>query len=261
MWNGIRDFSDRHHVRPAVSLAEIPDGAKGVLVEIAYSPYTPAEMERLRQFAAAGNTLLLMDDFGHGNAVLEYLGLPARLNGGPLLDPLFCYKNPHLPRLTDFSPEVRELGVQAVALNHATVLDNVGPAAVLAWSSPQSFIDASGNGVLDASETSGPFPVVAEYPLEKGRVVIVADPSLIINSMAGQNDNNLFLHYLIEAGGVPENVWLDRSRLPDTPLDAGKVRLETARKWVSHPGILLFLVALTFAFVVRYNLKKEETIG
>jgi hypothetical protein len=89
----------------------------------------------------------------------------------------------------------------------------------------------------------------------------VADPSLIINTMMGQNDNYLFMQYLIQRQGAPDSVLLDRSHLSQTPLDTNKIALEIIRKGMSHPYALLLMVVLVFVFVVLYVLKKEELIG
>ncbi|MDD5701554.1 MAG: hypothetical protein PHU23_05830, partial [Dehalococcoidales bacterium] len=223
--------------------------------------YDGDDLERIRQYVSRGNTLVLMDYFGSGNQVLEYLGIPARFSQDILLDPLFCYKNPRLPRITDFSPELREQGIQAVVLNRGTFLDGVEDAAALAWSSPKSYGDSNGSEKWDEGDTCGPLVVAAEYRLGDGTVTIVADASLIINTMVSQNDNYPFVRHLIYSSGTPEAVILDRSHLSLTPLDAGKINLETARRFVSHPFVLLLVVAFIFALAARYTLKKEELIG
>ncbi len=134
MWNGIRDFRSRFHIEAITSLDRLPgQPEKTTLVAIPYTEYTGEELARLKLFVNNGGTLLLMDDYGYGNAVLENLGVSARFAGVPLVDPLFCYKNEQLPMITDLAPEVKENGIGVLLLNHATILNNLEGAKVIAF--------------------------------------------------------------------------------------------------------------------------------
>lgn len=261
MWNGIHDFSREQNVATLDSLDSLPSGSGNVLIEIPYTVYDSAALEQIQSYVSRGNTLVLMDDLGYGNNVLEYLDLPARFNHALLLDPLFCYKNPYLPRITTFSPSLVAAGVQAVAFNHGSFLDSVESSAVIAWSSSESFADANANGVRDPAEAAGPLPVAAEYSLASGRVVLVSDPSLIINTMIGQNDNYLFMQALISGRGTPEVVQLDQSHLSLTPLDSSQANLAAVRKILVGPYVLILLVALAFLLVAHYSFRKGDLIG
>jgi hypothetical protein len=202
-----------------------------------------------------------MDDLGYGNSVLEYLGLPARFTHVMLLDPLFCYKNGRLPRITTFSDPVAANGIHSLILNHATFLDSVDSASVIAWSSNESFADSNSDGDRDQEESPGPFPVAAEYTLGAGRVEIVSDPSLIINSMQDLADNKIFMRYIMQRSGVPSAIASDRSHLSKAPLDTTKTGLQEARRFIAHPYFMLLVVALFIILISRYLLKKGEIIG
>lgn len=259
MWNGIRDFCAEFGASNIDSLEELPEPAEGtVLVAIPYIEYSAGELERLEKFVSNGGTLLLMDDYGYGNSVLEYLELGVRFTNRPLLDPLFCFKNESMPRITDFASGVRESGVGVVMLNHATSLEDTEAVTVIAWSSRASFLDINENGTRDEGEPQGPLPVAAATWLGRGRLVLVADPSTIINAMVNRDDNYAFIRYLADVDGNPGVILVDRAHLSQTPLDVSQARLIDTRQVLSNPYALVAITAVIFAVTARYTLKKGE---
>ena len=153
MWNGIKNFYNEFGAGNIESLDELPDlPEETVLVAIPYLEYSNEELPKIRRFVNNGGTLLLLDDYGYGNSVLAHLGVPVRFTNKPLLDPLFCYKNQWLPKITDLAPNVKENGIDVIVLNHATTLTNVAEAEVIAWSSPTSFLDTDENESWDEAE-------------------------------------------------------------------------------------------------------------
>ena len=263
MWNGIRNFSSESGTKNIESLEELPRAPqRTVLLLIPYVQFSDEELSDVKRFASDGGTLLLMDDYGYGNDILAYLGLPVRFDGRPLLDPLFSFKNPRMPRITDFKPEIKNSGINSVTLNHATVLTDVEESQLLAWSSADSFLDSNRDESRSLDEPNGPFPIAARLPFGQGRVVIVSDPSVMINSMVGRDDNYRFMQYLLALldASKPCTILLDRSHLTKAPLDVSKTRLTNAREVLSSPYALLGVVAIIFVAVSRYSLKKGEPV-
>lgn len=262
MWNGIRDFSRKFNAINIESLDEMPVlPENAVLVAIPYLPYSNNELSALKRFVDGGGTLLLMDDYGYGNSVLVYLGAGERFTNESLLDPLFCYKNPYMPRVTDFATGVEKNNVSVLMLNHATTLTNVAEGEVIAWSSDTSFLDINQDGSQEASEPKGPFAVAAEFRLGKGRVALVSDPSILINTMVGRDNNYDFIRYLISHQGNQTEIMVDSLHLTKTPLDVSKTRLVNTREWLSNPYSLVGITAFIFAVISGYTLKKGGSIG
>jgi len=260
MWNGIRNFSSEFNAANIESLDELPDVAEETaLVAIPYLDYNNEELSQLKGFVEDGGTLLLMDDYGYGNSVLAYLGVSVRFTNKPLLDPLFCYKNQWLPRITDLAPRVKESGIDVIVFNHATTLTNVEQTDMIAWSSTTSFLDINDNESWDEGEPKGPFPVATEVHFGKGTLALVSDPSSMVNSMVGRDDNYSFMRYLTSHKGEQKAILVDSSHLSETPLDVSKTRLTDVREILSTPYPLLGIVALVFVVVSRYTLKKGES--
>jgi len=262
MWNGIRSFSDEFNAENIYSLDDLQDLAEQkVLIAIPYLDYSDEALLKIKQFIDAGGTLLLMDDYGYGNNILEYLGLTVRFTSKPLLDPLFNYKNQNIPRITDFVREVKEIGIDVIIFNHATTLSNVLESEVIAWSSSASYLDTNENGILDHGEPEGPFVIAAEFLLDKGVLTLVSDPSIIINTMVGRDDNYDFIRYLIRHIGKQKSILVDNSHISKAPLDISKWRLINMRMVLTNPYSLIGITAMIFIVVSRYTLKKGDVIG
>jgi hypothetical protein len=247
MWNGVKNIMDTPGAVEAESLAELPSEPRDtVMISIPYLDYSVDELESLRNYVAKGGTLLLMDDYGFGNRILEFLNVSARFDGRALLDPLFCYKNPWMPKVTDFSSGTPE-DIEVVVLNHATAIKNIDHSQTLAWSSTASYLDTNENEDWDQGEPKGPFAVAVRMEYGEGTLVLASDPSLVINTMLNRDDNLDFVGYLMAPERSSEEVLFDISHLSRTPLDVAKPRVNRARQMLAEPYPL---VAVLFGIFV-----------
>jgi hypothetical protein len=205
---------------------------------------------------------LVLDDYGYGNQVMQALGLGIEYSGYPLLDPYINYRNQWFPLVTDLAPELKDAGVEQLILNHATALSLSSQYEVLASSSDMSFIDRNGNASWSQGESRGPFVVAVRAKVDKGTVIAVSDPSILINSMMGRGDNNKFLKQIIAQAGEKPWIALDTSYLSKTPLDRSKDAWATIREQLALPYSQVLLVGavltLTFMPVWRKGVKVER---
>ena len=112
--------------------------------------------------------------------------------------------------------------------------------------------------LLDTDEPQGPFAVAAGKKVNGGRLQVISDTSLIINSMLVKNDNHRFVSYLASHNGPPETLLLDRSHLDKSPLDESRIKVNNARTFFSNPYILVGILAVIFVIITRYTFKKGE---
>lgn len=261
MWNGIQAFVDEFGATNIDALDDLPDTEEGaVLIAIPYLQYNDAELSRIKRFVDQGGILLLMDDYGFGNSVLSTFSDDVRFSNKPLLDPLFCFKNQWLPRVTDFSSDIKSAGIEVLMLNHATALATTGEAHVIAWSSGASFLDVDGSESRSTDEPLGPFPIAAEFRSGKGTVFAISDPSILINTMVGRDNNYAFLGYLMSHNGEKKSIFIDRSHLNQTPIDVSKTRLAGLRRVLAGPYGQIGIIALIFVAVSGFTLKKGRLL-
>jgi len=261
MWNGLSNFSSELNVKFSDSLDDLPDVAeKTTLIIIPYLDFSDEDMSEIERFIETGGTLLLMDDYGYGNRILEFLGVASRFTNKPMLDPLFNYRSHNMPRITDFAPSVNESGIEVILLNHATALTNIPESAQIAWSSSSSFLDINENQILDPDEPEGPFIIAAEFRLSNGTLALVSDPSILLNTMIDRDDNYSFIEYLTRYQENKE-ILISTTCIPKVPLDTSKMILIDSRRVLSNPYALVGITAFVFVIVSRYTLKKEDIIG
>ena len=252
-WSGTSDCYHRTEAAEVNSLAELPSQPEGTaLILIPYTPFTAGELDELVNYVEDGGTLILMDDYGYGNEVLESLGLSYRFSGDPLLDPLINYKNEQFPKIMDFEPSPLTKGVNTIVCNHATCLIDVPESEAIATSSSFSFLDKDGSSSYDADvDERGPFVMVAITQLGKGRLIAISDPSIIINSMLDMEDNYTLIKNATELSTSAPQIFLDQSHLPSSDLSRVKEDLGIARGALSYPAVVFVVAGAILALAWR----------
>lgn len=256
-WNGLQDFEKEFNATPLESLDTLPQNAEGsVLLIIPYLKPTEADLAQLRVYLEGGGVLILADDYGYGNSVLESLGVSARFNTAPLLDSLFNYRTSHFPLATHLEPSPLTAEVSSLALNYASSLE-VEELNVVARSSPFSYLDLNQDGNRNASEPVGPFPVAGQMAVGTGRLILLADPSIFINTMLAAEDNRRFMQNLLGSAGADPLLFIDQSHLPSSRLEQAKAALASVRQFAAQPAILAGLtIVLTFTLLAPWRHRK-----
>ncbi len=262
-WNGTSIWRDNNIVSDISSLDTLPTNPQDyIMISIPETPYQESELVEIRNFISQGGYFILLDDYGYGNDILSYLEVSARFTNKTILDPLFCYMNPALPRITDFGAALSDSGIKSIVLNHASSLTGVNDTDVLAWSSLESFLDNNGNTQYDTDESKGPLPVAARFLYNKGTIVLFADPSIMINGMINLEDNLAIMQYLTQSPtGQLHPILFDLTHLEESTLDKSKAALYTIREFLAMPYALLGLVAIIFVLIYRYGFRKGELLG
>ena len=158
--------------------------------------FSQPEGELLGAFLRAGGTVLLADDFGSGNSLLEAVGAASRFSGKLVID-LSFEKKPQFPVCYDIVPDDITRNVSLLQLNYPSSVTLGAGATGLAFTSGASWLDQDGDGLQDYGEPRGPFAVLAREDVGLGTVVLLSDPSVLINGMRGLLDNAPFADNLI----------------------------------------------------------------
>lgn len=246
-WNGTIDFLEDIDAQVLYSYDLLPPEAQDTtLIVIPYIELSPDDLKMVDDYVNSGGRLLLMDDFGFGNGILEYLGLNLRFTGAQVLDPLLDYKNRNFPKVIDFSDASTASEIDSLVFNHATSLSDTSTVDVVAWSSYFSFLDENQNGQWDEGEPKGHLPVIAEFSIGEGELFVISDPSILISSMLDMEDNRQFLENIIQG-----QVFFDQAHLPDATLDEAKVVLKVTRRTMATVWGTLGLIALVLILTLK----------
>ena len=217
-------------------------------------PFDKSESARLTYFLEAGGTVLLADDYGAGNTLLENLNVSVRFTGEPLADLYFYSKSPSFPIISHFALDPITRNLTTMIFDHPTYLSILNPSSVtvLALSSPFSFVDLFNNGTLPPTEKTQSYPMIASVPIGKGLLVLVADSYAFTNEMIGILDNRvLFGNLLGTANGTAsfDVVHLKKAALTDYRI-AFRNELDS---WVAVLHSIFAQLALTATLVVVFS--------
>ena len=202
-WNGTSDFFsslDRHTTRDIQTPSDLAGYRTTTLIVI--SPdreITADDAAAYRDFVARGNTLLLADDFGSGDAFLRSLGSSIEIQPGNLSSVDRAYADAYMVVVYP----VGKGGL--VPQNSSLVLDQ---AATLTGGDPLlattffSWVDTKPDRKLSAGEVLGRYEVMAQETIGNGTLYVLSDPSIFINGMHDQDGsagNAIFLHAIAHA--------------------------------------------------------------
>jgi hypothetical protein len=205
-WNGASAFfSDLDRDRTTEvfdpAILEKQPGNATLLILAPHRKPTEEEIAGYRAFLAAGHTIFLADDFGAGNEILA--GIRSRITITPVnissLDRQ--YADPYMViayRTQNQGPFVMP---SEIALNGAALLEEGTP---LVLTSVMSWADRNADNRLNAGEEMGTLPVMMQESIGPGRLVVLSDPSIFVNTMYTQpenGNNRAFIHNLTTMEG------------------------------------------------------------
>jgi hypothetical protein len=258
-WNGASDAkalasSDGYTTRSVFALSEIGSG-DGVLFMLnpnSSVSFSASDASTLQSFVKNGGVLVLANDFGNGNAVLSGLGVSAaRFNGSLLEDNVSKGVDAAHPLITDVNASGITAGVHELYFNYGTALDVSGTnVTVLARSAPTSYLSTSATANLSA--TTGAHPVLATFTYGDGRIVLLSDPSVFINDMLGQADNQQLLTSMfanLTGGNTAAPIMFDESHRASAPVWSLLYDRINADDTVKYTVIVL----VSAAFVIGIN--------
>lgn len=206
-WNGTSTFFsdlDRHHVTMVTDIRDLAAYRNNTLL-LVIAPLrepTAAEISAYRSFVERGNTIFLADDFGTGNAILERTGSTITILEGNLSSIDREYADAHAVIAYRNANGSYVRNTVSLVLNRPAAIEGGDP---LLMSSILSWIDENADRRLNEDEVMGQFPVLAEEQIGRGRIVVLSDPSIFINSMMESDqpgDNRQFIRDLTGGDGI-----------------------------------------------------------
>ncbi len=149
-------------------------------------PEKTVDAAELAKFMRAGGRVLLLDDFGKGDGLLRHFGMERVPL--PEVPAESLRKNPHLALAEPASPHPVVVDVQRVVTNHATGIRHPDLSPVLK--------------VRSADARAADVPVGVAGAVGRGRLLILSDPSMVMNSMLRYAGNKALakgvVHYALD---------------------------------------------------------------
>jgi len=255
-WNGTSVFFlglDRHRVTTVLSPADLAPYRNNTLLLIIAPERLPSVQETAayRSFLERGNTILLADDFGTGNAILRGIGSRIVILPGNLSSIDRAYNDPYAVvayPVANVSP-VRP--VSEILLNRPAPLEGGDP---LLTSSILSWIDNNGNKRIDPDEMMGRFAVMAHEKAGRGEIIVLSDPSIFINSMRDPGatwDNQKLIDDIVNRA---DPVLIDQMNSRTTGTEGMSTILHVMKTSLSTEIVLIIVLLLIAAVAWRKKL-------
>ena len=257
-WNGLKTLKNTTNATEITSIAQlkqiITPEKTTILILGPEKPFTAQEAQTIKELLEKGATILVADDFGQANTLLEQLEIPCKFTQKMLIDPVFYYKNPKLPKIFHIKNTTWTKNIEELTLNYATTLNITGQEIkVLATSSEYSYLDINMNNQWDPEEPKGKQPILAQTNIGEGNLLLLSDPSIFINSMINKSNNIQLLKNIVEG----KTVYLDLSHYKTTPHTKFKTAIQITLNYIYTPEIKYTLVTVT-TIITLYTTRKPK---
>ena len=187
---------DVEFIRHGLDEIELDPASDALAIIGPTTDFSESEGAIVGDFVREGGNLILADDFGTANTLLEGMGAGSRFSGKLVIDLSFG-KSPEFPICYDIVPDALTTNVTSLQLNYATSITVNGLSETLARTSVASWSDTDGDRTQELGEPSGPFSVLVRERLGAGEIMLLSDPSMLINGMREHLDNEVFASNLV----------------------------------------------------------------
>jgi hypothetical protein len=157
-------------------------------------------------------------------------------------------KQPEFSVSTSFSEVPMTESVEILMMNRPSTIRPSSQARTIISSSDSSWMDRQRNDRIDDGEPSGPFPIMTDESYGNGRLLVLSEPSLLINQMRERFDNSMFVENLL--GNLSEGrktILIDESHRDLTD----PVRItDIISGSIGMPAKIALLTSLTIFFVI-----------
>jgi len=269
-WNGcsqIYGMATRAQLLDSYAVP-IPNATALIAIIGPQIPFASSETAELRSFLENGGTVLLADDFGSGNGLLQGLNVSARFSGQAIADLYFYSRTPSFPLISDFVPDPVNRNITALILDHPTYIQILNSSLVkaIALSSPFSFVDLHNNGTLSPNENTQAYPVIATTHIGAGLLVMVANANMFDNELIELFNNQLLFRNLLRiASGT---IIFDLAHLPSAPLTNPRITFRkefdtslTILQSTLVQGLVAAGLVIVFATVYLAMNRSRRTVG
>jgi hypothetical protein len=221
---------------------------KTLLIIARSTPIVTSELSVLLEFTSSGGIVIAYGSREFTESILKGLGYEVTYRG-PVIDPIYSVNNPS--RVLVYSLQWNTTVVlDTPYVFNVTGISSRGELLHTDYTSMFSFIDeVEENGVYDANEPIGEFPVIYTIKFNSGLIVIICAHGVFTNSVLGENTN--LLNRLAIGDRI---VILDQSEFKNSLLAYFKLLIVTP-KGVSP--LFILIVSLIVAVVLYYAYSHE----
>ncbi len=259
-WNGASSFGselrETGDVNPLIYSfnnntfsSESEGEGEGVLIVMGSNQgYSSDEVQLVKDFVESGGVLFLADDFGVGEDLSGLVN--ASFSDSMVMDISFR-KKPEFGSVVTFKPNNITENINRLVLNYPSALQGISNENSLASTSPGSWLDTNGNRERDVGEPNKSYKILGKKELGNGTVILLSDPSILINGMLDKADNEKFMENLtkyLENRSGSNTFYVDEAHRDSVnPYELATVTIE---RNITPLGALLLVLGFGGAVVI-----------
>ncbi len=156
------------------------------------------EASYIDDYLRKGGIVLLADDVGTGNQLLDGIMTTTTRISRDIIADLSFDKQPEFGVTTNITEHNLTKGVNRLLMNYPSTIIPSGRCIPLINSSEASWLDTNGNDDIDPDESLGPFNIMTIEQYGRGSLIVLSEPSLLINQMRNKFNNSNLVDNLVE---------------------------------------------------------------
>jgi hypothetical protein len=164
--------------------------------------FTHDESSRIEAYMELGGNVIVLDDYGTANTLLNDIASPISLDQQPICQYDSYYISPNFPIIKNFTSSGSIYRVNALMLNHPVMLNVSGDATVLATTSDQGWLDSDFDGLIWSAEPFNIYPLMASVTYGKGSLTVIGDADVVTNGMISRGDNRMFIAAMMKSNAI-----------------------------------------------------------
>ncbi|ABR54102.1 conserved hypothetical protein [Methanococcus vannielii SB] len=206
------------------------------------------ETLKIKQFIESGNILVISDDFGSGNNLLEKLNVSERFTKGHIND-IFYIKNENIIEIKLDSTLKNDKLNDFNNLNQSNSILTYYPTSIRP--SKYSNVILTTSNVSSLNKRSGVYPVMLERKYGNGKIIMISDPDIFTNRLYNHNEEFLkeFLNK-VTLNGVYKTIYLDEIHRKDFNFE---ISVYYIQKSVPKKLVLALIIITIFLFQINGN--------
>lgn len=254
-WNGTSQFFEKIDATDVTDFSTLNSSSNATLLIIApIRDYSLQEAEAVRTFLLRGNVVILADDFGTGNTLLQSMGSGITLLQNNLSSVDTGYNESTAVLAYPYQSHTLLKGVSTLCLDRPSAILSGNP---LMTTSFLSWIDTNGNHHVDRDEMLGRYTIMANETYGEGELIVVSDPSIFINGMVGGRNrwnNQRFIDNII---GIGSPILIDTRHSATEETTAILNLFNSIKSFYYTKIVLIGSLVLIIAWVFNKRSKKE----
>lgn len=180
------------------AIASIPMDNRSIVVVLPLERQIDSKaIEGIKRLLAHGSTVVVLDEKGYSNQLLEDIGISARVAPIAVLDEVSKVYSRFYPVA---SIDIGNNTLRIVTYKPSYIsIENTSKTLAVAKTSPYAYADVNGDGYYTVGEPIEPFVIVSLWRVGNGSLWLISDLDVFRNDLIRLGDNSRLFEVLVDS--------------------------------------------------------------